>query len=60
VNGLTNVLSELVKDQYITVTFENLTSGKYRLVYEDPNTTATNNTTTAVTADNLKVYGSQE
>ncbi|MGI6768308.1 MAG: hypothetical protein ACOX43_04305 [Bacilli bacterium] len=60
VNGLTNVLSELVEDQYITVTFENLTSGKYRLVYEDPNTTATNNTTTAVTADNLKVYGSQE
>lgn len=60
VNGLTNVLSELVKDQYITVTFENLTSGKYRLVYEDPNTTASGNTTTAVTADNLKVYGSQE
>jgi|LSQX01.1.fsa_nt_gb hypothetical protein len=60
VNGLTNVLSELVKDQYITVTFENLTSGKYRLVYEDPNNTASNNTTTAVTADNLKVYGSQE
>ncbi len=60
VNGLTNVLSELVKDQYITVTFENLTSGKYRLVYEDPNTTASDNTTTAVTADNLKVYGSQE
>lgn len=60
VNGLTNVLSELVKDQYITVTFENLTSGKYRLVYEDPNNTASGNTTTAVTADNLKVYGSQE
>lgn len=56
-DNLENVLSKLVKGQYTTVSFENLTAGKYRLYYTDPQTTASKNTTTAITADNIKVYG---
>lgn len=58
-DNLENVLSKLVKGQYTTVSFENLTAGKYRLYYTDPQTTAPEdkNTITAITADNIKVYG---
>ncbi|MFA5720319.1 MAG: hypothetical protein WC939_04600, partial [Acholeplasmataceae bacterium] len=55
----TNVLSSLVVDVYTTVTFDNLTSGLYRLVYTDPTASGTGNTTTAVTTDNIKVYVTQ-
>lgn len=53
----TNVLSSLVKDAYTTITFENLTAGLYRVIYDNPNASASGNTTTTITADNVKIYG---
>lgn len=55
-NGLTNVISELVVNQYTTITFDNLVAGKYRLVYDDQNTTASGNTTTAITVKEVNLF----
>jgi len=55
--GTTNLLPKLSAEAYITATYSNLTSGKYRIVYTAPAATSTTNTAYAVTVDNIKVYG---
>jgi hypothetical protein len=57
--GETNLLSLLTVDVYTTVTFDNLTAGKYRITYSAPGNTSTSNTEYAVTADDIKIYGIQ-
>jgi hypothetical protein len=58
--GETNVLPLLTVDEYTTVTFDNLTAGKYRITYSAPgNNGGTSNTVYAVTADDIKIYGVQ-
>jgi hypothetical protein len=57
--GETNLLSLLTVDVYTTVTFDNLTAGKYRITYSAPGNTSGSNTEYAVTADDIKIYGIQ-
>jgi len=57
--GETNLLSLLTVDVYTTVTFDNLTAGKYRITYSAPGNTSSKNTDYAVTADDIKIYGIQ-
>jgi len=57
VGGNTNLLGLLTKDAYTEITFDNLTSGLYRLAYSVPDNTSGSNTEYAVTADDIKIYG---
>lgn len=55
--GNTNLLGLFTKDAYTEITFDNLTSGLYRLTYSVPDNTSSSNTEYAVTVDDIKIYG---
>ncbi|MGI6786993.1 MAG: InlB B-repeat-containing protein [Acholeplasmataceae bacterium] len=52
----TNVFSSLTKNVYTTITYEDLVSGTYRIVYETPSATKDSNTAYAICIDNMKFY----
>lgn len=54
-----NLLSTMVVDQYTEFSFDVDGPGKYRLVYSGEST-INGNTTTALTVDNLKLYGPEK
>src|SRR5690554_6035148 len=54
-----NLLSSMVKDQYTEFTFDVDGPGKYRIIYNGTST-ATSNTVTTITVDNLKLFGQVE
>src|SRR5690554_2060254 len=54
-----NLLTSMVKDQYTEFTFDVDGPGKYRIIYNGTST-ATSNTVTTITVDNLKLFGQVE
>lgn len=54
-----DLLSQLVKDAYTEFSFDVSGPGKYRIIYNGASTIS-GNTTTAITVDNLKLFGGVE